>query len=202
MDDKKNDLDPTALAGEVAPPVDSAFPTEPFACPVCGQMLAASCRVCVACHTPIDPAKIDTTQNRPDLAEELSRQRSEAGCSRATTVRFPWILFLAFFVILSLAEGSLEKRWGLVKTSMVFGALELISAIWVFFDAGNSRVTRRFRWAWGTLLLWPLVFPWYLARRKAPKAPCPFVEGMGLPIVLIIYLALTVLYVALKGPMV
>jgi hypothetical protein len=51
-------------------------------------------------------------------------------------------------------------------------------------------------------LLWPIVFPWYLARRKTPGAPCPFVEGIGLPIVLIVYIAATALYVALKGPMV
>ena len=28
------------------------FPTEPFPCPSCGQLLAPSCRVCVACKEP------------------------------------------------------------------------------------------------------------------------------------------------------
>src|SRR5208282_1890306 len=34
------------------------FPSEPFQCPACGQLLAPACRVCVACKHIINPAEI------------------------------------------------------------------------------------------------------------------------------------------------
>jgi hypothetical protein len=46
----------------------------------------------------------------------------------------------------------------------------------------------------GTLLLWPIIFPWYLARRNYPKQPCPFIEAQVRPITLaVLFILLAVL---------
>jgi hypothetical protein len=54
--------------------------------------------------------------------------------------------------------------------------LMLAASIWVLLDAGRRRVPTRgntykadtgaLAWFLGSLLLWPVVFPMYLARRK------------------------------------
>lgn len=172
---------------------DSAFPNEPFACPHCGQMLAASCRVCVACRQPIDPSQIKAEPAYVPFA--LTGQQP----ALLPNVRFPWVLFLALFFVRILLFGMLQDRWGLIKTELVLGAMELLSCVWVFVDANRLGVARPFRWALGTLLLWPIVFPWYLARRKTPRAPCPFVEGIGLPIVFVVLLAVSLVIVLVSG---
>jgi hypothetical protein len=180
---------------DAAPSItDSAFPSEPFPCPHCGQLLGPLCRVCVACKQPIDPAQIKIQSAEVPAPHILEAQSAPA------TVRFPWILFLALFIFRILVFGAFEGRWGLLKTELVLGTLELISCVWVFYDAGRRGVPRPFRWALGTLLLWPIVFPWYLARRKVPRALCPFVEGIGLPIVFVVLVALSVLFVLISAP--
>jgi len=76
----------------------------------------------------------------------------------------------------------------------------MLCAAWVFYDANRRGVPRPLRWALGALFLWPIVFPWYLVRRKTPRALCPFVEGIGLPVVILVLLALGVLIVLIRGP--
>jgi hypothetical protein len=46
----------------------------------------------------------------------------------------------------------------------------------------------------GTLLLWPVIFPWYLARRMRPRQPCPFVEARVSPITLAVLLILLAVF--------
>jgi len=115
-------------------------------------------------------------------------------------VGFPWVLFLALFAARFLLFGIFGERFGALKTELVLGTLELISSVWVYYDASRNGVPRPFRWATGALFLWPIVFPWYLARRKTPRAPCPFVEGIGLPIVFLALVALGILIVLINGP--
>jgi hypothetical protein len=181
--------------GGVTTVASSAFPSEVFPCPACGQLLAPSCRVCVACKQPIDPAKINLTPVPVSLAEAAPAQ------SIIATVRFPWPLFLALLLIRILLAGLAERGWGLLKAELVLGAIEMICAVWVFYDANRIGAPRPFRWALGTVFLWPIVFPWYLVRRKMPRALCPFVEGIGLPIVLLALVAIGVLFALLKIPM-
>ena len=74
---------PISAAGELA-----GFPDEAFECPYCGQMLAPSCRVCVSCKLPIDPARI-----------QRKREEAEAAAIEAKPelprVRFNWSILLA-----------------------------------------------------------------------------------------------------------
>ncbi|HKS97079.1 MAG TPA: hypothetical protein VJV74_13225 [Terriglobia bacterium] len=176
----------------------AAFPNEPFACPNCGQMLAAECRTCVACHRPIDLALIEAPPAQAATTQPEGAHRAETA---ATRVPFPWVLFLALLLVRLAAAGFAERRWGLVKAELVLGGLEMLCSVWVFYDAHRVGAPKPFRWAFGTLLLWPIVFPWYLVRRKTPRAVCPFVEGMGMPILLLVLLALGVVITLIHGPL-
>jgi 4-amino-4-deoxy-L-arabinose transferase-like glycosyltransferase len=99
-----------------------------------------------------------------------------------------------------------QKSLGIVKAELVLVGVEFGSAAWVLYDANQRRIPRVFRWAGGTLLLWVLVFPWYLARRQKPQATCPFVESQAGPLVRILLIALAaslimaIILTALQGP--
>ncbi len=179
---------------------DSAFPNEPFACPACGQMLAPSCHVCVACKQPINFTKIKrATVTEGTLKPQASRPTTERA-------RFPWRLFLILLVARLLAAVAAQHRLGLVKAELLLGSVEILSAAWVFYDAHEKGVAKPLRWALGSLLLWIVVFPWYLARRKNPQTPCPFVEAEVGPLTrallfaLLVFFLLSVVLVILKRP--
>ena len=180
------------IAGATSAP-EAAFPDEAFPCPACGQMLAPSCRVCVACKQPIDPVQVKSASAR------ASEPRPFEAYPTTENVRFPWVLFFVLLLV-GIPVGLAERRWGLIRTELVFDGFKMLCAAWVFYDANHRGVTRPLRWALGALFLWPIVFPWYLARRKTPRAHCPFVEGIGLPVVVLVKLALGVLIVLIKGP--
>jgi hypothetical protein len=175
------------------PGQEDQFPSEPFLCPACGQLLAPSCRVCAACHHAIDPAEIG--KETPATAVVVVPPRIEA------PVRFPWPLFLSFFLAV-MAGGILAESFiGPAKTQILVGTLQLILAIWVSIDAYSKRVPHPLRWGLGTMLpTWLIILPWYLVRRRRPEAPCPFVEARVKPTTLAaLFILLAVLiYVMLK----
>jgi hypothetical protein len=88
------------------------------------------------------------------------------------------------------------RRMSVERFQLTFVAAQFICSVWVFYDAREKRVPRALRWGLGTMLLWIVVFPWYLARRKAPEAPCPFVEAEIRPFTRALLLALLVLLLA------
>jgi hypothetical protein len=183
-------IDAAALA------TDSAFPNEPFPCPHCGQMLGPRCRVCVACKNSIDPADIRTFQPVVHAIEPQTPLPPAIA-----PARFSWKIFFLVFSVAWLTAIVVLEIWGPEKGQAYLGLIPLISAPWVIFDAHQKRIARPFRWGIGSLILWIVIFPWYLARRKTPKAPCPFVEGIGLPILLLVYIiVLIVLIVVFKVP--
>jgi len=164
-------------------PSAEQFPAEPFPCPACGQLLAPSCRVCVACKHVIDPGEIRKVT-----------PAAVVGSAPATTlapVRFPWRLFLLFFWALMVGGVVSELLIGPLKTQMAVGAFQLLSAIWVSFDAYAKRVPKPLRWGLATMFpTWLFIFPWYLVRRRRPDAPCPFVEAQVRPITFAVLLGL------------
>jgi len=172
---------------------------EPFACPHCGQMLAASCRVCVACKQPVAP---------PQIATQVGSQAfTPAGVlPTPEPVRFPWLLFLVLLCLRLAVAGVAVRHWGFLRTEMIFAGMELLSAVWVFQDAQRRRVPKPLRWGLGSLFLWLLFFPWYLARRRAPEAPCPHVEAeigplaRALLFALVVFFLLSIVLVIFKGP--
>ncbi len=186
---------------------DPEFPTEPFACPNCGQMLAATCRVCVACRHAIDPSEIKKAPEPAPLPPpELIRARiQEAVQAQAAVapVRFPWLLFLITFFGLLLADLALTKAGvDLLESNLVLGGVQILTSMWVFYDAHTKKIPQALRWALGSLLLWAVVFPWYVVRRKRPEAPCPFVEGPVGPLARLVLFVLLVVFLllAFRGP--
>jgi hypothetical protein len=178
-------------------------PTEPFACPECGQMLAPECRICVACRQPIDFAKVSRLRATPAVEPvHLDRPAGEKG-----KTQFSWPIFLvfvgcwivvanvvAYFVVHYAAHASHVNRLGAtpggqagiqgvlgvpIDVAYALYALQLICACWVFLDARRRPVPRPWRWAvlTGLPALWLFFFPWYLSRRRAPQVPCPLIEA-------------------------
>ena len=168
--------------------LDEQVSAEPFPCPACGQMLAPSCRVCVACNHAINPAEI--RKEPPAVVARATASRTLA------PVRFPWRLFLLFFWTLVVGAIVSEALIGAPKTQLAVGAVQLLSALWVSFDASAKRVPKPLRWGLATLLpTWLIILPWYLARRRRPEAPCPFVEAQVSRIKLaVLFILLAVLF--------
>ncbi len=172
---------------------------EPFACPACGQMLAPTIRVCVVCKQPIDPAQI----KRPALEPPPVEVHPSPVVPRA---RFSWPIFLSVLVVWLLAAAISQRLLGYMKSQLALGSAVVLSSIWVFLDAERKAVPKPLRWGIGSLLLWILVFPWYLARRRSPQAACPFVEGEVGPItralffILVTFFLLGAILIIVKGP--
>lgn len=174
--------------------------SEPFVCPACGQLLAPSVRVCVACKAPIDLAQV----RRPQRPAETAPAEEEPAAP--PIARFSWPIFLVVLFDWLLAAAVAVRLLGPDSGQVVMLSLVLLSSVWVFFDAQARRVPKPLRWVLGTLLLWIVFFPWYLSRRRSLRALCPFVEADGGPFVRVIFLALVLssliglFLMILKGP--
>jgi hypothetical protein len=170
-------------------PSDEEFPTEPFPCPACGQLLAPSCRVCVACNHKIDAAEIRKPRVLP-MVGEPARGELEP-------VRFSWRSFVIVFATWVVGASLVQRHMAPLKAQLVLGGVQILCSFWVLFDAREKRLPKPHRWGMGTLLLWPIIFPWYLARRKRPRQPCPFVEARVSPITGAVLLILLIVFFCL-----
>jgi hypothetical protein len=179
----------------------SASPGEPFPCPVCGQMLAASCRVCVACKTPVDVTQIRKAQPEPSFTPLETSAPPAMG-----PVRFSWRIFFLWLLIYLSAAILTTRLLGEQGGKYAMGGFVLVSSMWVFFDAQRRGVPKPLRWVLGALLLWIVVFPWYLARRRTPLAPCPFIEAQAGPVarllfvILVAFFLIGALLIIFQGP--
>jgi hypothetical protein len=189
--DKPHELESAATENR---PSDEELPAEPFPCPACGQLLAPSCRVCVACKHAIDPAEVRRPGVRPAVGIPARRELEP--------VRFSWRTFVIVFGIWVVGATLVQRRMAPLKAQLVLVGVQVLCSFWVLFDALEKRLPRPLRWGMGTLLLWPIIFPWYLARRSRPRQPCPFIEARVSPTRLaLLFILLTVLfYLILKQP--
>jgi hypothetical protein len=169
--DKPHELESVAADNR---PCDDELPTEPFPCPACGQLLAPSCRVCVACKHAIDSAEIRKPRVLPVVGEPAQRAPEP--------VRFSWRIFLIVFGIWVVGASLVQRYMDPLKGQLALGGVQILCSFWVLYDALEKRLPKPHRWIMGTLLLWPIIFPWYLARRKQPGQPCPFVEAQTSPL--------------------
>ncbi len=144
---------------------------EPFACPNCGQMLGASCRVCVSCHQPIDTAAI----TRPPAPSPAATFQPSA--APVEIARFSPIIFLNVLAIWVVVSYLAARFLSLERAQLLMGGVVVLSTAWVYSDARRKNIPHPFRWGLGTLLFWILVFPWYLSRRRTPLAPSPLMES-------------------------
>jgi hypothetical protein len=181
--DKPHELEREAIE---KPPSDEEFPAEPFSCPACGQLLAPSCRVCVACKHVIDPGEI----SKPRVLRVVGRPEPQ----EPEPVRFSWRTFLVVFSVWVVGASLVQRYMDPLKGQLVLGGVQILSSFWVLYDALEKRLPKPQRWGMGTLLLWPIIFPWYLARRGRPRQPCPFVEAPASPITRALLLILLVIF--------
>jgi hypothetical protein len=178
----------------------ATFPDEPFACPHCGQMVAASVRVCPSCREAIDPNDIVT----PEVVIPVVEQ-PPAPAPREHA-RFSWSIFFATLGIWLLAALVAQSLVGPEKSQIVLVGLLVLSSAWVYRDAREKNIPTPFRWTLGSILLWIIIFPWYLARRRTPSAPCPFIEGEGgrvartLLFILLIIFLISIVVRLMSGP--
>lgn len=183
------------------PVLDAELPEEPFACPHCGQMLAPSCRVCVACKQPVDPAEA-----RRHVAIRAALDSRETLPS-TEAARFSWQIFFMVLAAWLLAALAAQQLLGPLKSQVLLGSVVFLSSAWVSFDAHEKGVAKPLRWGLGSLLLWIVVFPWYLSRRKTPKSPCPFIEAETGPLArallfaLVVFFLLSAVLMIFKGPL-
>lgn len=171
---------------------------EPFPCPYCGQLLGASCRVCVSCKQAVEPPVRASWRPVPPPAEVLVG-RLPAPLER---VRFPWTIFLLVLAVSMAGVSLVQLLMTPLKGQLVVAGVQVLTSVWVFYDAQARGVPKALRWGLGTLLLWLFIFPWYLGRRSKPAARCPFVEGPVGPLarVLLVLLLLVLFILAFKTP--
>jgi hypothetical protein len=189
---------------ETVLPTSAAFSDEPFACPHCGQMLAPSVRTCPSCKSAIDPKDIV----RPAEAELVVPvvEPVIAPPPAPEYARFSWGIFFVTLGIWLVAGLFTESVLGAEKGQFVLGAVVVLSSLWVFRDARQRNIPKPIRWGLGSFLLWIVIFPWYLARRRVPNAECPFIEGESGKVVrtllffLLIFFLLSLLMLLIKGP--
>ena len=177
-----------------------AFPSEAFPCPACGQMLGATCRVCVACKQPIDPTQVPRPETPAAVAEP------QAIPPPRVPARYPWSILLTALVIGYLVASVADRFLNPVNSRIVMGGLLVFSSSWVLYDARERGVPKPLRWGVGCLLLWIVFFPWYLSRRRTPEAACPFVEAERGPVLrfllitLLVFFLFSLVMVVLKSP--
>lgn len=188
-------------------------PTEAFPCPYCGQMLGPGCRVCVSCRKPIDPFEIRV------LAPAVEPAPGEQTPPPPERVRFPWNLFLILLIARFIAAvavsqalgpaqaaGAANQEQALIRTILIMGSIEFICGVWVFYDARQRGIAKPLRWGLASAVFWIVFFPWYLSRRKNPRAVCPFVEAEAGPVARALFFALVVFFLLsiivgiFKGP--
>lgn len=185
------------------PVAENAPLDEPFSCPACGQLLAPTCRICVACQTPIDLSRLKQVEPQPLPLPLLVPEYARPPLVPA---RFSWRIFFGVLSMWLLAALTSTSVLGPDRSQIAMGSVVFASSLWVFYDAQKNRVPKPLRWGVGSLLLWILVFPWYLARRRTPQAPCPFIEAEAGPVaraiftVLMVFLLLGALLMIFHGP--
>jgi hypothetical protein len=122
------------------------------------------------------------------------------------SARFSWGIFLAALGAWLMAAAIAESTLGPGPSQVVLFSLVALSSVWVYRDAREKNIPTPIRWSLGSLLLWMIFFPWYLSRRRTPKAPCPFIEGergrvvRTLLVILLVFFLLSALMLLLKGP--
>ena len=172
-------------------PTATPLPTEPFPCPECGQMLAASCRVCVACKVPVDYERVNI-KGQATLPETLHRLSAQT----VEPARFSWGIFFTVFLIYFFVAFLSQALLGFRGSTYAMGGFVLATSLWVFSDARGKGIPKPAGWAIACVLLWIVFFPWYLSRRRTPHLPCPIIEGESGPVAraIILFLILLTLF--------
>jgi hypothetical protein len=103
------------------------------------------------------------------------------------------ISFLLGLIFLALTLFGLLRQ---EEAQLAMCGVQTFAGGWVFFDALRHRIPRPLRWALGTMFLFAIIFPWYVARRRMPQSPVPFVEAEVGPVTRFLIFALLLFFLA------
>lgn len=185
--------------------VQTGNPQEPFACPQCSQMLAPTCRVCVACGQPINFAEVGKSEHA--LPVQTGPEREAAPGRRA---QFSWSIFFGLLAATIVFMSIAFRVIGIETSEWVFTGFTFICAGWVFYDARNKGIPRPWRWSIMTLFFWVVFFSWYVSRRRTPQWPCSVIEAQAsiffralfwFVLVLVFLTVLTLIAAVVKSPL-
>jgi hypothetical protein len=120
-------------------------------------------------------------------------------------VRFSWSIFFAVLgvscLIAIIIQGLLKDQQ---QMFLAMGGVQALAGTWVFLDARRQGIPRPLRWMMGTLFLPMVIFPWYLARRRKPQSPVPFLEAVSTArlviIVMLVFLLVNLIMYVVQGP--
>jgi hypothetical protein len=178
---------------------------EPFACPKCSQMLAPTCRVCVACGEPIDFEEVCKSQSA--LPAQLGPERQPPPARRA---QFSWSIFFALLAATIVFMPIAVRLIGFETSEGIFIGFTFVCAGWVFYDARNKGIPRPWRWSIMTLCFWLVFFSWYVSRRRTPQWPCAVIEAQAsilfrvlfwFVLILLFLMVLTLIAAVVKTPL-
>ncbi|MGH9452627.1 MAG: hypothetical protein ACRD2O_01495 [Terriglobia bacterium] len=173
--------DPTQPNTEIPDPAtpESATPApvldEPFPCPSCGQLLGPKVRVCVACGQPVDLSKLHAAA--PPAPELPAIESAPASPSTAVErARFSWGIFIVVLAVWLSAAFAGQRFLSPLHERFFLAGIVCVTSIWVFYDARARSIPHPYRWSLASILFWIVFFPWYLSRRRTPKASCPVMD--------------------------
>ena len=152
------------------------------------RAVAPTCRVCVSCKLPIDPARILGQRPAALEAAVVSAPPEEP------PVRFSWKVFFAVLGIAWVLFATVTLTAGISWAYLMINALQPVAAVWVFWDARRKLIRKPLRWALGCIILWVVMLPWYLVRRQKLNAPSPFVESESGPFIKVMLLLIFIFF--------
>ena len=155
----------------------------------------------MACRHAIDPAEITRPQ-----AVTLPTASAPGTILRPEAVRYPWRIFFAVLGIAFLLALSSKDSGGNKGLSWRWWASRPLPVSGCFSMRSGSASPGRWRWAVGSMFLPVVIFPWYLARRRAPQSPVPFVETEVGPVTrfllfaLLLFFLVSLIFYIVQGP--
>jgi len=195
MKEETKNVEPTNQPARNASPLAD---DEPFPCPACGQLLGPGSRVCAACRQPVDWAS-----TKPP--ESIGPVERPAAAVVAPPASFSWQILIGVLLAWLVLVGVSVSLVGINKAQFILFGVVLGSSIWVLQDAHAKLIPKPFRWAFGSIMLWIVFFPWYLSRRRSPAAPCRVEAeltplGRFLAVALIVLMVLSLVAMVTSGP--
>lgn len=184
----KNSNEPQPTTGEDL--AGNAWPDEPFACPNCGQMLGPTARVCASCREPVDLALVRSNARVESTPASEGTRPLEPVLEPRSASQFSWPTFFALVLVWLLTAFVAQRQLGEQGAQAFMLIVLIFSSAWVTYDARQRGVPKPLRWGVGSLLVWIVVFPWYLSRRRTPEVPCALVEGPAAGRILLIMVAI------------
>jgi hypothetical protein len=142
-------------------------------------MLGPTARVCASCREPVDLELVRSNARMaaPPPVEEVASVTEPAAPRPPSEAQFSWPMFFALVLVWLLTAFVAQRQLGEQGAQALMLIVLIFSSAWVTYDARRRGVPKPLRWGVGSLLVWIVVFPWYLSRRRTPDVPCALVEG-------------------------